>query len=86
MAEPPILDGGVNCIMPPVLIGVTTKLVGAPGTWAWATFKHVINKIQIKQLCKLAFKILVASLKLMYMNVLFEKIGVLSILEVKLNL
>jgi hypothetical protein len=55
MAEPPMLDGAANCIMPPVLMGVTTKLVGAFGTCAWATPKHKREKSKMRLPWKLIF-------------------------------
>jgi hypothetical protein len=57
MAEPPLLDGAANCIMPPVLMGVTTKLVGAFGTCAWATPKQKSEKNKMKLRCQLLFRI-----------------------------
>ena len=51
-----MLDGAANCIMPPVLMGVTTKLVGSLGTCAWATPKHINNKSKINALSKLGFE------------------------------
>jgi hypothetical protein len=56
MAEPPMLDGAANCIMPPVLMGVTTKLVGASGTCAWATPKQNREKNKMKLRCQLLFR------------------------------
>jgi hypothetical protein len=57
MAEPPMLDGATNSIMPPVLMGVTTKLVGASGTCAWATPKQKREKNKMKLRCQLLFRI-----------------------------
>jgi hypothetical protein len=56
MVEPPMLDGAVKCIIPPVLIGVTTKLVGSFGTCAWAAPKQIINNKKIKYGSKLTLK------------------------------
>jgi hypothetical protein len=58
MAEPPMLDGAENSIIPPVLMGVTTKFVGASGTCAWATPKNMSNDNKIRLLCKMVFNFL----------------------------
>jgi hypothetical protein len=42
--------------MPPVLMGVTTKLVGASGTCAWATPKQKREKSKIRLRCQLLFR------------------------------